>query len=129
MNNNVNRMYREYADSVAAEVARQLRLAAIPVCSRVTRRRGHASYTTKEFSVPSWAFQAHPAFRDYYIAHECCHKNPEAKRHGPAFHRVEQLLAERRGHRLHFNGNSPYPVMISELETGHPICDKVGRAL
>jgi len=123
------KLYRQYVERLAARVARALGIPK-PHLIAIRGKRGRA-YFGSGYTLPEGIFHRHPAYRDYYIAHEVCHFVPGANHHGTAFWKNEQLLAEARGHRLIFplDGKSPYPVEIRELDTGHPICDQYGRCV
>jgi hypothetical protein len=119
----VNAMRRDHANQIAEQAAKLLGIAA-PKCDRISRRRGFGRFG--RFSVPSWAFEAHPLYREYYIAHEVCHSVPGANKHGPAFRVNEQRVCESLGMRLVFSSGGAYPDGIKDLATGEVVCSRRG---
>jgi hypothetical protein len=76
--------------------------------------------------MPSWAFERHPLYREYYIAHEVCHSVPGAIHHGAAFRVNEVKVCEAFGMRLVFSSGGAYPDGIKDLATGELVCSRHG---
>lgn len=116
-----NAQLRERANAIAAIVAPAIGLQYVPLCHRITRRRGRGR--TTGFSVPAWA-AAHPLYFNYYAAHEVCHAHLDAGySHGPGFRAKEAIALAALGLAPIYQngGKGPYVDALTDL-AGNVVC-------
>lgn len=119
----ITKALRDRANGIAARVAPAIGLKHVPKCHRICRRRGRGY--THGFSIPLWA-AAHPAYFDYYAAHETCHAITFD--HGPAFRAAEQAALEVLGLRPVYtnHGAGPYVDALTDL-AGNVVCVRMAK--
>jgi hypothetical protein len=124
MKQQINRERREYANSIAQKVAQILGKTSQPKCDRITRRRGFAKIGGSRFSVPSWAFEKIPEYRDYYIIHEALHCLTGLRDGNPNFRIIEkQVNLLHSGCHIEYKGH--YASKLVDA-SGIALCGKAG---
>lgn len=125
MKKKINAERKAYANKIAKRVARLVGFkGTAPKCNRITKWRGRAKLGGDTFSLPGWAFERHPSYLRYYIAHEALHGITGRGDGDNAFRYAEQEVAAKLGYRIVYK--SHYPIRLED-KAGFTITDGQGR--
>lgn len=123
--NQINAERRKYADKVTKRVARLLGFnGTLPKCDRISKRRGNAVLGGDRFSLPGWVFERHPAYLDYYCAHEALHCLTGLGDGNPLFREEERAINRKFGYSIVYRQD--YPLRLED-KAGFTVCDWQGR--
>lgn len=121
----INAERKKHANKIAKRVARLVGYkGAPPECDRITSHRGHAVIGGDRFSLPEWVFSRHPAYLNYYVAHESLHCLTGREDGDALFRDTEREVNLRFGHTIVYNRD--YPLRLVD-KSGFTVCDWQGR--